>query len=79
MRKIKISIDDETFDSILDQGLKGMYSILKSDYERRKSGTGMAIFETDLEADLEELRKLIKAFKRVMKYCCEPDPKDTGE
>jgi hypothetical protein len=79
MRKIQISIDHETFDSILDQGLKGMYSNLKSDYERRKSGTGLAIFETDMEADLAELRKLIEAFDRVMEYCCEPESEDTGE
>jgi hypothetical protein len=73
MRKIQISIDDETFDSIIDQGIKDIYSNLKDDYNRRKSDTGMAIFETDMEADLEELRKLIKAFKRVMKYCCAPE------
>ena len=73
MRKIQISIDDETFDSIIDQGIKDIYSNLANDYERRKSGTGMAIFETDMEADLEELRKLIEAFKRVMKYCCAPE------
>jgi hypothetical protein len=73
MRKIVIA-DTETIDLIVDQGLTEIYSNLRADYKSRKSGTGMAIFDTDMDTDIKEIRKLIKAFKLVMKYCCADNP-----
>jgi hypothetical protein len=72
MRRIEISIDEETMDDILEQGLLDMRRNLKADYESRKNGTGMAIFDRDMSEDMRKMRKMLKAFDRVIKYCTPP-------
>jgi hypothetical protein len=66
--KIEVDVDWELSDIIVAKNLKGLLETLEEDYERRKHGTGMAIFDTDKDKDLKLLKKHIKAMKLILKY-----------
>lgn len=66
--KIKIDFDDEQLDDVLCAKLKSLMKLLQYDLKRRKGGTGMAIFDTDLDTDVKIMKDYIKAFKTVLKY-----------
>lgn len=66
--KIKIDFDDEQLDDVLCAKLKSLMKLLQDDLKRRKEGTGMAIFDTDLDTDVKIMKDHIKAFKIVLKY-----------
>jgi hypothetical protein len=66
--KVKIDIDIDQVDKIVCQQLEFLLKSLDDDLERRKEGTGMSIFDTDLDTDVKIMKKHIKAFKTVLKY-----------
>jgi hypothetical protein len=66
--KIKVDFDDEQLDDVLCAKLKSLMKLLQDDLKRRKEGTGMAIFDTDLDTDVKIMKDHIKAFKTVLKY-----------
>jgi hypothetical protein len=66
--KLKIDFDDEQLDHVLCAKLRSLMELLKYDLKSRKEGTGMAIFDTDLDTDVKIMKDHIKAFKTVLKY-----------
>jgi hypothetical protein len=66
--KVKIDIDIDQVDKIVCQQLEFLLKSLEEDLERRKEGTGVMIFDADLDADVKIIKKHIKAFKTVLKY-----------
>ena len=58
----------EFFDDITKDNLKGALKDLKEDYKRRKKGHALVIFEYDINEDLTEIKRHIKAFKTVLLY-----------
>ena len=65
---LTVEIDYDQADKLVTQNLKALLECLEHDYEVRKEGEGMAIFERDKEKDLALIKKHIKAFKTVIKY-----------
>ena len=65
---MKIKPCPEFFDDITTQNLKEALAILKEDYKRRKNGHALAIFKHDINEDLREIKRHIKAFKTVLLY-----------
>ena len=65
---ITVEIDYDAADKIVVANLSSMLECLENDYELRKEGRGMAIFEHDKDEDLKLLKKHIKSFKTVLKY-----------
>ena len=65
---VEIDINDDMGDKIAAANLSSMLECLENDYELRKEGRGMAIFEKDKEEDLKILKKHIQSFKTVLKY-----------
>ena len=66
--KVEVDIDYDEIDKITVNSLKELRNLLENDLERRKEGTGMAIFDTDKDKDVKLLKKQIKAFETVIKY-----------
>jgi hypothetical protein len=66
--KLKIDFDEDQLDKLLHAKLKSLMKLLQYDLKRRKEGTGMAIFDTDLDTDVKIMKDHIKAFKTVLKY-----------
>ena len=67
-KKITVELDWDTIDRITTSSMKSLVESLESDLEKRKDDTGMAIFETNKEADIALIEKHIDAFKLVLKY-----------
>ena len=65
---LTVELDYDQADKIVIQNLKSLMEGLENDYELRKKGEGMVIFEHDKKEDLRILKKHIKAFKTVLKY-----------
>ena len=66
--KVKIDIDVDQVDKIVCHQLEFLLKSLEDDLERRKEGTGLMIFDADLDSDVQIIKKHIKAFKTVLKY-----------
>jgi hypothetical protein len=66
--KVKIDIDIDQVDKIVCHQLEFLLKSLEDDLERRKEGTGVMIFDADLDVDVKIIKKHIKAFKTVLKY-----------
>ena len=66
--KVEFDLDYDEVDRITVSSLKELRNLLENDLERRKEGTGMAIFDTDKDEDVKLLKKQIKAFETVIKY-----------
>ena len=66
--KIEVDVDWELSDRIVSKNLKELLDTLEQDFEKRKKGTGMSIFDTDKDKDLKLLKKHIKAMKLILKY-----------
>jgi hypothetical protein len=66
--KVKIDLDIDQVDKIVSKQLELMLESLEDDLEWRKEGTGMSIFDSDLDTDVKIIKKHIKAFKTVLKY-----------
>lgn len=66
--KVTVELDWDTVDGIVKKELASLKNNLKEDLKRRKAGTGIAIFETDKDADVKLINEHIKAFDMVLKY-----------
>jgi hypothetical protein len=67
-RKITVELDWDTIDRITTCSMKGLVGSLEEDLEKRKNGTGMAIFHENKKKDIAEIKRYIDAFKTVLKY-----------
>ena len=67
-RKVTIELDWDTIDRITTCSMKGLVESLEDDLEKRKAGTGMAIFDKNKKKDIAEIKRHIDAFKTVLKY-----------
>ena len=67
-KKVTIELDWDTIDHITTCSMKGVFESLEDDLEKRKAGTGMAIFDKNKKKDIAEIQRHIDAFKTVLKY-----------
>ena len=67
-KKITIELDWDTIDGITTSTMKSLLQSLEDDLEKRKAGTGMAIFHKDKKKDIAEINRHIDAFWTVLKY-----------
>ena len=67
-RKITIELDWDTIDRVTTCSMRGLVESLEEDLEKRKAGTGMAIFHENKKKDIAEIKRHIDAFKTVLKY-----------
>ena len=67
-KKITIELDWDTIDKVTTCSMKGLVESLEDDLQKRKDGTGMAIFHKDKKKDIAEIKKHIDAFKTVLAY-----------
>lgn len=67
-RKITIELDWDTIDGITTSSMKSLVESLEDDLDKRKAGTGMAIFDTNKKKDIAEIKRHIDAFKTILKY-----------
>jgi hypothetical protein len=65
---VTVEIDMDEADRITVQNLNNLLECLEDDYELRKEGKPIAIFDADKDEDLKILKKHIKSFKTVLKY-----------
>jgi hypothetical protein len=68
MAKVTVELDYDAVDDIVKQQLRSLRDYLKDDLERRKEDNGMAIFETDKEADIILMKEHIEAFNVILRY-----------
>jgi hypothetical protein len=66
--KMKIEIEADLSDELVAIDLQRVLASLQQDYKTRKAGKWMAIFHTDKNEDLVELKRHIEAFKLVLRY-----------
>ena len=67
-KKITVELDWDTIDKITISSMKSLVESLEDDLEKRKAGTGMAIFHKDKKKDIAEINRHIDAFKTVLEY-----------
>jgi len=67
-KSITIDLDYDTIDRIATSSMKSVLENLEIDLKKRKDDSGMAIFETDKEADIALMEKHVEAFKLVLEY-----------
>ena len=72
-KKITVELDWDTMDKITTCSMKSVVENLGYDLEKRKAGTGMAIFDKNKKKDIAEIQRHIDAFKTVLKYYGEGD------
>lgn len=65
---MKFEIDLDLADAITEANLRRILKSLQADYKNRKAGKKIAIFDTDKNRDLAELKQHIDAFKLVGRY-----------
>lgn len=67
-KKVTVELDWDTIDKITTSSMQSAVESLEDDLEKRKAGTGMAIFHKDKKKDIAEINRHIDAFKTVLKY-----------
>ena len=67
-KKVTVELDWDTVDQITTSSMESLVESLEDDLEKRKAGTGMAIFHKDKKKDIAEINRHIDAFKTVLKY-----------
>ena len=67
-KKITVELDWDTIDKVTTCSMKSAVESLEDDLEKRKAGTGMAIFDTNKKKDIAEIKRHIDAFWTVLKY-----------
>lgn len=72
-KKITVELDWDTIDKVTTCSMKGLVESLEEDLEKRKNGTGMAIFHENKKKDIAEIKRHIDAFQTVLKYYGEGD------
>jgi len=67
---VKLEIDDEVADAIVIKVLRSSMEMLEKDLESYEAGGRpfIAVFSTDPDEDAKQLKKQIKAFKRVLSW-----------
>lgn len=67
---MKIEIDDMFAEQVVIQMLHESMEMLEKDLVAYKEGDGpyIAVFSTDPDEDVKQLKKQIKAFKRVLSW-----------
>ncbi len=65
---MNIEIGSDLIEEITAVELQRTLKSLQQDYKARKAGKWMAIFDTDKDKDLAELKRHIDAFKLVQRY-----------
>ena len=73
MRKVTVELDWDTVDGIVKQELRSLRENLKEDLQKRKKGTGIAIFEVDKTTDIALIKEHIEAFNLILRYYGEKD------
>ena len=68
MHKVMVELDWDTVDNIIVTQLKEGLQSIRQDYENRKAGHGMAIFDNDRDIDVAEMKHHIKSFETLIKY-----------
>lgn len=63
---------DDLSKVLLVSDLKATLECLQDDLEKRKAGTGMAIFHKDKKKDIAEIKRHIEAVKLVLQYYGDP-------
>ena len=67
-KKVTVELDWDTIDKITTSSMQSHVESLEDDLQKRKAGTGMAIFHKDKRKDIAEINRHIDAFKTVLKY-----------
>lgn len=67
-KRITVELDWDTIDKITTCSMKSVVENLEHDLDKRKSGTGIAVFDTNKKKDIAEIKRHIDAFKTVLKY-----------
>ena len=67
-KKITVELDWDTIDKVTTCSMQSNIESLEDDLEKRKAGTGMAIFHKDKRKDIAEINRHIDAFETVLKY-----------
>ena len=67
-KKITVELDWDTVDQITTSSMESLVESLEDDLQKRKAGTGMAIFHKDKKKDIAEINRHIDAFKTVLEY-----------
>ena len=67
-KKITVELDWDTVDQITTSSMESLVESLEDDLQKRKDGTGMAIFHKDKKKDIAEINRHIDAFKTVLEY-----------
>lgn len=67
-KKVTVELDWDTIDQITTSSMKSLVESLEDDLEKRKAGTGMAIFHVNKKKDIAEINRHIDAFWTVLKY-----------
>jgi hypothetical protein len=67
---VKLEIDDEIADAIVIKVLRSSMEMLQKDLDAydRNDRPFIAVFSTDPDEDAKQLKKQIKAFKRVLSW-----------
>lgn len=73
MRKVTVELDWDAVDSIVKQELRSLRETLVEDLQKRKKGTGLAIFEVDKTMDVALIKEHIEAFNLILRYYGEKD------
>jgi hypothetical protein len=73
MRKVTVELDYDAVDSIVKQELRSLRETLVEDLQKRKKGTGIAIFEVDKTMDVALIKEHIEAFNLILRYYGEKD------
>ena len=72
-KKVTVELDWDTIDRITTCSMETLVKNLEDDLQKRKAGTGMAIFDTNKKKDIAEIERHIDAFKTVLEYYGEGD------
>ena len=67
-KKITVELDWDTVDQITTSSMESLVESLEDDLEKRKAGTGMAVFHKDKKKDIAEINRHIDAFRTVLEY-----------
>jgi hypothetical protein len=65
---VTIEVDSDQLNTIVRADLKLLLESLEDDLSRNEANKRGSIFSMDFEEDQKEIKKHIKAFKRVLKY-----------
>lgn len=65
---MQVDVPFETVHEIVTSELLAAYTFLGTDLENHAQGKYVAVFSTDVDIDIKEIKKLRKALRKVMAY-----------